>query len=444
MTAHIQKNSTFERWRWQVFAITWLAYFAYYFTRKAFSVAKLGISEDPSLDISKEMMANIDGMYLAGYALGHFFWGVLADRFGPRVVVLGGLFISILAASVMGLFPAAMLFLVVSGVHGVAQATGWSSLCKNVSSFFSISERGRVMGFWCTNYSVGGLLATPFASWWAYEYFEDWRVAFFAPAVVVAMVWVLFFLFQRNRPQDVGLPSIDEYHKTVHAESAKADTQSAPAEPFWSGIKEVLSNKTIVLLACVYALLKPARYAILFWGPFIIYEQLEGVNKLTASTVPIAFELAGIMGPILIGYASDKYFNSRRMPVCIISLLLLSIVLAAFIPVVKMGGIWPTVIVLFLIGLTLYGPDSMVSGTAAVDFGSRKGAGTATGFINGCGSMGAVLGGILPGYFDVLTVFFGFAVVNLLAALMLIPLWNRLPKNGGEDGCSAEVAVATS
>ncbi|MCR1765186.1 MFS transporter, partial [Pseudomonas aeruginosa] len=31
-----------QRWRIQIFVITWLAYAAFYFTRKAFSVAKLG------------------------------------------------------------------------------------------------------------------------------------------------------------------------------------------------------------------------------------------------------------------------------------------------------------------------------------------------------------------------------------------------------------------
>lgn len=428
------KNPKYERWRWQIFAITWLAYVAYYFTRKAFSVAKLGIAEDPSLELDKQMMANIDGLYLAGYAIGQFFWGILADKFGSRVIVLSGLLISILVSTVMGVIPAVGIFLVVSGVHGLAQATGWSSLCKNVSSFFSLHERGRVMGLWCTNYSIGGLLATPFASWWAYELFQDWRVAFYAPAVFVCAVWVMFWLFQCNRPQDVGLPSIEQYHGIDSIEPVKQTGESlVEKRSLLVSVKELLSNKTIILLAGVYTLLKPARYAILFWGPFIIYEQLDGVNKLTAASVPVAFELAGVLGPIAIGYASDRLFNARRVPVCIISLLLLSVVLAAFIPIVKLGSVWSTVIVLFLIGLTLYGPDSIISGTAAVDFGSRKGAGAATGFINGCGSIGAVLGGLLPGYFDVLVVFYGFAAINFIAALLLIPFWNKLPNHNNKQ-----------
>ena len=45
--------SSFQRWRLQIFAITWLAYAAFYFTRKAFSVAKLGIAEDPGFQLDK-------------------------------------------------------------------------------------------------------------------------------------------------------------------------------------------------------------------------------------------------------------------------------------------------------------------------------------------------------------------------------------------------------
>ena len=57
--------SSFQRWRLQIFAITWLAYAAFYFTRKAFSVAKLGIAEDPGFQLDKMAMADLDAIYLA-------------------------------------------------------------------------------------------------------------------------------------------------------------------------------------------------------------------------------------------------------------------------------------------------------------------------------------------------------------------------------------------
>lgn len=72
-----------QRWRVQVFLITWVAYAAFYFTRKAFSVAKLGIGEDPDFMLEKAMMANLDALYLTAYAVGQFLWGNFSDRFGP-------------------------------------------------------------------------------------------------------------------------------------------------------------------------------------------------------------------------------------------------------------------------------------------------------------------------------------------------------------------------
>ncbi len=36
----IGNDPKYERWRWQIFSITWLAYAGFYLTRKAFSIAK--------------------------------------------------------------------------------------------------------------------------------------------------------------------------------------------------------------------------------------------------------------------------------------------------------------------------------------------------------------------------------------------------------------------
>ena len=413
---------TIKRWRVQIFAITWLAYAAFYFTRKAFSVAKLGIGEDPSFHLDKMMMANLDGVYLAAYAVGQFGWGMLADRFGPRVVVLGGLLISAVAALVMGSFATLPIFFTCMLIQGLAQSTGWSGLCKNIGSFFPAEQRGRVLGLWSSCYAFGGLVASPFAGWWAYTLIGSWHAAFISSAAVVAVVAVLFFIFQRNKPEDVGLPAV-EPEPELTAEESEAQSKIS----VWEPLREILRNRTVLTLGLAYFMLKPARYAILLWGPVIVFEQMPSVGKVGAAIIPTAFELAGLLGPIMIGLASDKLFGARRMPACVLSLLALTVSLVFFMGALHTGSVLLVVALLFVMGLTLYGPDSMISGAAAIDFGTAKAGATAAGFVNGCGSVGAILGGLLPGYFDTVTVFIVFAGCAMFSALVLIPHWNSRP-----------------
>lgn len=218
----------------------------------------------------------------------------------------------------------------------------------------------------------------------------------------------------------------------------------APADNLcsvWAPLREILRNRTVLTLGLAYFLLKPARYAILLWGPVIVFEQMPSVGKVGAAIIPTAFELAGLLGPIMIGLASDKLFGARRMPACVISLVLLTVTLAAFMAAMNTGSVLLVVALLFVMGLTLYGPDSMISGAAAIDFGTAKAGATAAGFVNGCGSVGAVLGGLLPGYFDGVTVFIVFAGCALFSALVLLPHWNSRPASSAQG---TDVAPNTS
>jgi sugar phosphate permease len=384
-----------------------------------------------STSLTKSTLANLDAAYLAAYAAGQFVWGQVSDRFGPRVVILGGLAISAVATVFMGLLPALVFLLPLMIVQGFAQSTGWSGTLSNMAQFFSIGERGRILGLWSTNYAFGGLVAAPVLGWAAYDIFGSWRAAFFTGAAIVVGVFVLVLLFQRNRPTDVGLPTIEQYHAEDDIaeldESADAEAVAEPTPSWRQSLAVVLRDRMVRTLGASYFLLKPARYAILLWGPVIVAERLADGDKFQAVTIPVAFGVAGVIAPILLGRVSDRVFKARRVPACVISLAVLVAVLSLFGPLTATGNTWIMVVVLGVIGLSVYGADAMISCVAAVDFGTSKHAGTAAGFINCCGSVGAILGGLLPGYLNTSTLFYGFAGAALLSMLLLIPHWNRMP-----------------
>lgn len=406
-----------RRWQFRIFAITWAAYAAFYFTRQAFSVAQVGILDDPTVNttLTKHVLGDLDATYLAAYAVGQFVWGSLADRWGPRIVVIGGLAMSAVAAAFMGLVPALVLFAPLMVVQGLAQSTGWASLCKNVSAFFPSAQRGRMLGLWSTNYAFGGLAAAPFAGWVAYTIWADWRVAFLAGAAVVLVVLAAFVVFQRNHPDQVGLGSYDDA------------TATGRRLPLRDALLTGVRDRTVLTLGLSYFLLKPARYAILLWGPVIVTERIPTAGKFEAVVIPVAFGAAGLVAPIVIGYVSDKVFGARRIPPCVLSLGALVVALALFIPLTASGSVPLTMLVLGVIGFTAYAADAMISCVSAVDFGTSARAGAAAGFVNGCGSVGAILGGLLPGYLGGTGLFLGFAAAALLAGLILLPRWNQRP-----------------
>ncbi|MDI3403709.1 MFS transporter [Streptomyces cavernicola] len=422
------------RWRWRIFAVTWLAYAGFYFVRQAFSVAKLGILEDPAVNVvlTERFLGVIDAVYLAAYAVGQFLWGMWADRFGPRVVVIGGMVGAIVAACVMGVSSALLVFGGAMVLQGLAQSTGWAPLCKNMGSFFPVRQRGRVLGLWSTNYAFGGLAAPPFLGWIAYSLFDSWRIAFFAGAASLAVVLVLFVLLQKNSPEDAGISAVEEETGTETGAETATEAEGGSAKPRRAGLalyRETLRDRMVLTLGASYFLLKPARYAILLWGPVLVSRRLPDIDKVGAVLIPIAFGVAGVVAPIVVGWLSDKLFGSRRVPPCVLSLALLTVTLALFMPLTATGSVPVMVAVLAVIGLTVYAADSMISCVAAVDFGTDKGAGTAAGLVNGCGSVGAILGGLLPGFLSGDALFIGFAGAALLAGLLMLPHWNRRPRN---------------
>ena len=430
----VQKDPRYERWRWTILVVTWFAYVGYYFTRKSFAVAKIGLLDDKAMGIDKSAMGVIDLGYGIAYALGQVLCGMWCDRFGSRKVVLGGMAISIAVAVAMGFTTDRILFGVLFFAQGLCQSSGWAPLTKNVSNWFSRRERGRVFGYWSTNYAIGGVLASAAAGFSALH-FGGWRYAFIAPPAVLGLIAIAFFLWQRNRPEDAGLPPVDQYHGEPPDPAVAAPAGAGGGA--WTTFRVVLANPMILRLGVIYFLLKPIRYALLFWGPLIIHERIKTDVGETAF-ISAFFEAAGPVGVVLAGWASDRLFGARRIPVIVLGLAGLAVILFSFSAVTATHSKLATMFMLAGIGIFLFGPDSLIVSTAAVDFAGKDGAGSATGFINGMGSIGQILGLSLPGFiserygWDAL--FTGMGCFIALAVLLLAPSWNAVPTPARKAG----------
>jgi len=460
----LQLNPRYERWRWQTFGITWLIYASFYLTRSSFSVAKVALPFAPGITLTRADLGIIDATFLTVYMLGQFLFGPFGDRFGPRRILLFGLGLSAASAIGFGFSSTLVAFMAFSVLQGVAQSTGWSNTNKAMSSWFSVDERGRVLGWWCTHYTVGAAVALPFGGWLMDHFgrtsFTDvpippllvagtvlpyvppaafgpttlfstvspfWPAAFWGPAGAVAGVMLLTAILLRNRPEDVNLPPIEKYRgepvpskEDIEAEEAIVE---AP-EGSWQIIAAVLAAPRIWTLAIAYFSIKLVRYAFICWGPNYVSDSIHS-GALASTVTAAAMPIGGLVGVIGAGYVSDKLFQARRAPVAVLSLLAAAAVMLAGLW--EIDNVWVMAAFFFLVGVFLFGPDSMISSTASIDYGTKRGAGTAVGFVNGIGSIGGILGGWLPGKIttgDNWTALFEVMLVGLLASsVILAPLW---------------------
>ena len=411
-----------KTWRNRIFAVTWLSYAGFYLCRKNFSVVMPLLMDE--YGFTKTDLAWVLTGYSLIYMLGQLVNGLLSDRFGPRIIVAAGLLISVFSNIVMGFGASLFLFMFMMWSNGYGQSTGWPGLIKNMSTWFQHQERGVVMAWWCTCYVVGGFVGTIFATYWATNemFFADmgWRRAFWAPALLLTVIAVIYALYTRNRPSDAGLPDLPEDDAS---EAALSPVHSVERR---SVLREVLSDSALWVTGMMYFFTKMTRYAFLFWLPLYMTEALD-YTESTAGYTSSVYEIVGFFGVLMAGYASDKLFQARRFPVG--ALMLYGLALILFLhPTLAELGVVANIVSIGIIGIMTFGPDALMSGAAAMDIGSQRGAATAAGLINGMGSCGQLISPLLVAYvaeqFGWNSMFYLFVVFAIISGTLLATKWN--------------------
>lgn len=395
--------------RARIFLISWLAYAGLYLGRKNFSVAMPRLQEDGGLD--KFQLANLLFVYSLMYTLGQFVMGPLADRFGARKVVGAGLLLAAAANIGMGLSPWYGPLFALGMLNGVGQSAGWPGLVKMMAAWFRPDERGVVMAWWTTNYVLGGFLATILAAWLLRNPVLGIETplmrVFLLPSLLLAGIAGAFLLLARNRPP--------------HA------PEEVPGEgvPVSRAMGEALRRPVVWVTGAAAFLLKVMRYSFLYWLPLYMVERMRYAED-EAGYASSVFELVGFVGALAAGYASDKLFGARRFPVACLMLLGLAAACLAQ-PSLAASGWWGNVAGIALIGMMLYGPDTLMQGAASQDAGTPESAATAAGLICGIASAGQLVSpyitALLATRYGWDALFQFFVLVSLAAAALTALQW---------------------
>jgi sugar phosphate permease len=356
--ANTAPDPRLRAWRTRVFIATWLSYAGYYFCRRPYYVLKAQLAADLGFNVTT--LGAVGAIYLVAYALAQFLAGALGNRFGPRVMLLAGMATSIAANVGFGLAASSTAFFVLMAINGVAQATGWSAGVGTMACWFNRQERGRVMGVWATNFQAGGVAAN------------------LLTAFVLGAVWVVVLTNQRNRPADVGLP-------TVRDEDEVEGAGDEGGTVGWT--RDATVN--VVLVGTYYFFLKLIRYALWSWVPFVLARNY-GLHGDDAGYISTIFDVCGIPGVIVTGWLSDKVFGARRAGISLI--MTVAMAFSCFLLYAAgQASVSIFAVAIGLVGFTLYGPDALLTGAGAMDIGSRRAATLAAGIISGIGSCGPVV-----------------------------------------------------
>ena len=374
-------------WRWKVLTSTYFGYAGFYLVRKVFPLCKTTLNDE--YGIGFDGVANIWTAFLVGYVVGQFVNSFLGRKWGPRVLLLGGLGTSMAINVVFGFANSYSTFLVFMLFNGLVQAAGWPGSVGGVAEWLRRKERGTIMGFWSTNYVVGnivvkllgGFLLAHFTA--KYNGHYGVRYAFWGCTLLAFAIWWLVFFWQRSKPEDVGLdPIVDHEHPADRAVVASTKEHVGFRE-----YSQLLLNPIVPLMGLAYFSIKFLRYALDSWLPTFL--DLQGMDVGRAAYYSSIFDWAGLAGAIVAGIALDRVFRSRWELVCLIMGLGM---VAGYLTVLQYGTNPVILAVCFgLVGFMVYGPDTLLCGAGSVAVAGQRNAVAVVGLVNGIGSIGPVL-----------------------------------------------------
>ena len=244
---------------------------------------------------------------------------------------------------------------------------------------------------------------------------------FFIPAIIMLFWAALDLWLIKDTPEEANFPHLDTHDASsgqMHIELSTLDL-----------LKKVFTSPLMLFVACVELTSGVFRNGIVQWYlPFAKQLKQPGA-EFFAQHWGLLLCIFGIIGGFAGGLISDKLFHSRRGPpaglLCAFILLMAVVMAASLFSQPVVAGISAVSIVMAAIGIT-----SLMSGTAATDFGGRKATATCSGIVDGFAYLGSGLQSACLGYLTTWNwqwwpiFFIPFAIMGLLLS---IKIWHELP-----------------
>jgi sugar phosphate permease len=368
----------------------WLTYGAFYFCRQNLSAAVKGL-ESPLAGGGLGLSAVEIGWILASlkisYGLGQLLNGQLSERIPPRVMLAVGMFGSAALNVLFGFSTGFYFLLFVWAMNGFCQSLGWTPCVRVVANWVPIERRGHAIGLIGTGYQITLGLTFLIAGWSAQ--LLGWRGALYVPAILLVLTGVAMLIGVREAPAGEWAPQRDTHRPTP----------TAPRLPLTECLYWTLYNPALWLMGLALGLLNACRYGYFDWGLKHLMDTQKNMPVGKAVLQYFVIAIGATAGAYLAGWATDRFFGSRRGPVICILMAVLGALSLIYHSAVQHSAI-ATMLLLVPIGFCIIGPQVLLVGTAPADLAHRGTSAAAAGFVNFMGYMGAATGDVVTGYFS--------------------------------------------
>jgi ACS family glucarate transporter-like MFS transporter len=272
-----------------------------YLDRVNISVAGTSISHEYGFD--QVRLGWVLSAFSWGYAFSQAPGGRLADRFGPRRVLLFGTIWWAIFTALTAAVPTQFAFAIASLVFvrfllGVGEAVVYPGSNRLVASWIPDRERGIANGLIFAGVGAGAGMAPPLIAYVLLHW--GWRWSFWISALLGLAGGLVWFLIARDRPEE---------HPAVNAEEAalirdglpKTATQSSKPVA-WGAI---FTSKEVALVTASYFCYCYVAYIFFTWF-FIYLNAVRGLNLKTSSYYSMLPFIAMAVCSSLGGWISDR------------------------------------------------------------------------------------------------------------------------------------------
>ncbi|MHA6622329.1 MFS transporter [Pseudonocardia sp. DLS-67] len=365
---------TFSRLKWRMLLAAMFCYLFFYTGRQTFGFAIPGIQED--LGLSKTTLGAISGALLWCYAVGQMVNGNLADKLGGRRLMALGAVLSTILNWCTSFAVGTKSLAVFWGANGFVQAMGWPSGGRVISNWWGPHERGKSFGFYTFAAGLSSVLAFVTSTLIVGVWELDWHWIFRIPVLLMLVGGITFYLVARENPAEAKITPPPSH-------TADAEPTSPGADPSRSlgRYRSVLRNPKIWSTGVAIGFQNAARYGLLIWVPvhFLGADWEDGGGAIDPIWISVALPVGMAVGALTNGQLSDRLFGSRRdLP---IALFMAAGAVAAMTMYLAELGTAAGIIVLFLTGFFVYGPQSSFWALCP-DLAGKLMAGTAVGVVN--------------------------------------------------------------